>query len=227
MTWEELVADVTARHPLHESKMFGMPCLKRENGKVVAGHWKDGGITVKLTDEAAREQALALPGRRAVRSGHGPRHEGVGARAGDAVRRLAPARGAGGLEWTSRSLSAPARAAGQGRPSRALAARDHVRSGSGVDPHFHKGHRTRSTSSRASSSSTSETRSSPPLRARTSSLRRTSSTTSGTVGDVPARVLNLHTPGGFARYRRELRELRAQGIEPDRAFFERHDVFDV
>jgi hypothetical protein len=62
MTWEELVADVTSRHPLHESKMFGMPCLKRENGKVVAGSWKDGGLTVKLTDEAAREQALALPG---------------------------------------------------------------------------------------------------------------------------------------------------------------------
>jgi hypothetical protein len=59
MTWEELVADVTARHPLHESQMFGMPCLKRENGKVVAGHWKDGGITVKLTHTAAREAALA------------------------------------------------------------------------------------------------------------------------------------------------------------------------
>lgn len=62
MTWEELVAEITARHPLRESKMFGMPCLKRENGKVVAGHWKDGGLTVKLTDEAAREQALAIPG---------------------------------------------------------------------------------------------------------------------------------------------------------------------
>jgi hypothetical protein len=62
MTWEELVADVTARHPLHESKMFGMPCLKRENGKVVAGHWKDGWLNVKLTDETAREQTLALPG---------------------------------------------------------------------------------------------------------------------------------------------------------------------
>ena len=62
MTWEDLVADVTARHPLKESKMFGMPCLKREDGKVVAGHWKDGGLTVKLTDEAAREQALTLPG---------------------------------------------------------------------------------------------------------------------------------------------------------------------
>ena len=42
--------------------MFGMPCLKRENGKVVAGYWKDGGLTVKLTDEAAREQALAIAG---------------------------------------------------------------------------------------------------------------------------------------------------------------------
>src|SRR3990170_4397157 len=62
VTWEELVADITAWHPLKESKMFGMPCLKRENGKVVAGYWKDGGLTVKLTDEAAREQALAIQG---------------------------------------------------------------------------------------------------------------------------------------------------------------------
>src|SRR3972149_8669420 len=62
MTWAELVADVTALHPLKESQMFGMPCLKREDGKVVAGHWKDGGLTVKLTDETAREQALAIPG---------------------------------------------------------------------------------------------------------------------------------------------------------------------
>jgi hypothetical protein len=50
-TWDELVDSVSARHPVRESKMFGMPCLKRENGKVVAGHWKDGGLTVKLTDE--------------------------------------------------------------------------------------------------------------------------------------------------------------------------------
>jgi quercetin dioxygenase-like cupin family protein len=47
------------------------------------------------------------------------------------------------------------------------------------------------------------------------------------VGDKPARFLNLHTPGGFAEYRRELAALRAKGIEPDREFFERHDVFDV
>ena len=62
MAWEELVADVTARRPVREAKMFGMPCLKRDNGKVVAGHWKDGGLTVKLVDEAQREAALALPG---------------------------------------------------------------------------------------------------------------------------------------------------------------------
>jgi hypothetical protein len=62
MTWKDLVADVTARHPLHESKMFGVPCLKRESGKVVACSWKDGGIAVKLTDEDARGEALALAG---------------------------------------------------------------------------------------------------------------------------------------------------------------------
>lgn len=47
------------------------------------------------------------------------------------------------------------------------------------------------------------------------------------VSEAPVRMLNLHTPGGFAQYCCELRELRAQGTEPDRAFFERHDVFDV
>jgi quercetin dioxygenase-like cupin family protein len=47
------------------------------------------------------------------------------------------------------------------------------------------------------------------------------------VSDKPVRMLNLHTPGGFAEYRRQLAELRRQGIEPDRAFFESHDVFDV
>ena len=47
------------------------------------------------------------------------------------------------------------------------------------------------------------------------------------VSDKPVKMLNLHTPGGFVQYRRELRDLQAQGIEPDTAFFERHDVFDV
>jgi len=63
MTWDELVAAVTARHPdTAPGKMFSMPCLKRASGKVVAGFWKDGGVTVKIVDEAARAAALALPG---------------------------------------------------------------------------------------------------------------------------------------------------------------------
>ena len=47
------------------------------------------------------------------------------------------------------------------------------------------------------------------------------------MSDKPARILNLHTPGGFVEYRRELLALQKQGIEPGDAFFERHDVFDV
>ena len=47
------------------------------------------------------------------------------------------------------------------------------------------------------------------------------------VSDEPAKALNFHTPGGFVEYRRELLALQEQGIEPERAFFERHDVFDV
>ena len=62
-SWDALVAEITTRHPdIRLSSMFGMPCLKRENGKVVAGSWKDGGITVKLPDETQREAALALAG---------------------------------------------------------------------------------------------------------------------------------------------------------------------
>jgi hypothetical protein len=63
MDWDTLVDEGTGRHPeIRLSSMFGMPCLKRENGKVVAGYWKDGGLTVKLTDEAQREEALTIPG---------------------------------------------------------------------------------------------------------------------------------------------------------------------
>jgi hypothetical protein len=63
MDWETLVSEITGRHPeIRVSAMFGMPCLKRDTGKVLAGSWKDGGITVKLTDVSQREAALALPG---------------------------------------------------------------------------------------------------------------------------------------------------------------------
>jgi quercetin dioxygenase-like cupin family protein len=47
------------------------------------------------------------------------------------------------------------------------------------------------------------------------------------VSEAPVRLLNLHTPGGFAQYRLALAKLRAEGVEPDRAFFESHDIFDV
>ena len=60
--YDALVANVTGRHgDVSPGQMFGMPCLKR-GGKVVAGLWKDGGLTVKLTDAATRGEALALPG---------------------------------------------------------------------------------------------------------------------------------------------------------------------
>jgi len=47
------------------------------------------------------------------------------------------------------------------------------------------------------------------------------------VSAAPARVLNLHTPGGFAEYRLELEALHEKSIQPDQTFFERHDIFDV
>ena len=63
MDWDTLVDEITARRPdIRPSSMFGMPCLKRESGKVVAGFWRDGGLTVKLTDGTQREAALALDG---------------------------------------------------------------------------------------------------------------------------------------------------------------------
>ena len=62
MDWDTLVTEITGSHPeIQVSSMFGMPCFKRDSGKVVAGSWKDGWITVKLTDAAQREAALALP----------------------------------------------------------------------------------------------------------------------------------------------------------------------
>lgn len=47
------------------------------------------------------------------------------------------------------------------------------------------------------------------------------------VSSERAKLLNLHTPGGFVEYRQELLALQEQGIDPDDAFFEQHDVFDV
>ena len=100
-------------------------------------------------------------------------------------------------------------------------------SGSGVDPHFHKGHSDSfyvlegelefRTADEVVSATPGTFVLSPP--GVVHSFRN--------VGTEPARLLNLHTPGGFVEYRRELVALHEQDIEPDDAFFERHDVFDA
>jgi quercetin dioxygenase-like cupin family protein len=42
-----------------------------------------------------------------------------------------------------------------------------------------------------------------------------------------ARFLNLHTPGGFERYLRELNQMRSKGEKPGAEFLQSHDIFDV
>lgn len=42
-----------------------------------------------------------------------------------------------------------------------------------------------------------------------------------------ARFLNLHTPGGFERYLRELTAMRSRGEQPDAEFLRSHDIYDV
>lgn len=61
--WDDVVDAIAACHRgVASGEMFGMPCLKRPDGKVVAVLWKDGGIALKLVDEGARSEALALSG---------------------------------------------------------------------------------------------------------------------------------------------------------------------
>jgi quercetin dioxygenase-like cupin family protein len=99
--------------------------------------------------------------------------------------------------------------------------------GSGVDPHFHKGH---SDSFYVLEGELEFHVGDEVFRATPGSFVLAPPNVVHhfrNVGDSPARMLNLHTPGGFVQYRRELQKLRAQGIEPDVAFYERHDVFDV
>ena len=42
-----------------------------------------------------------------------------------------------------------------------------------------------------------------------------------------ARFLNLHTPGGFEVYLRELNQMRTRGEKPGVEFLQSHDIFDV
>jgi hypothetical protein len=46
-------------------------------------------------------------------------------------------------------------------------------------------------------------------------------------GPGGARFLNVHAPGGFEEYLRELDRLTAEGREPDRELHERYDVWEV
>jgi hypothetical protein len=63
VTWDEIVRAVTSGNPdVAPSIMFGLPCLKGADGKVIACLTRDGGINVKLVDERARAQALAVAG---------------------------------------------------------------------------------------------------------------------------------------------------------------------
>lgn len=43
----------------------------------------------------------------------------------------------------------------------------------------------------------------------------------------PARFLNMHTPGGFESYMREMVAMRERGVEPDAEFLSSHDIYNV
>jgi hypothetical protein len=59
--FNEIADDLAAQNDDVElGKMFGMPTIKR-GGKATSGFWHES-MVFKLTDEAKREQALALDG---------------------------------------------------------------------------------------------------------------------------------------------------------------------
>jgi hypothetical protein len=59
--YEQIADDLAARHAdVQAGQMFGMPVVKRGT-KAAFGIWEDA-LVFKLTDEAARERALALDG---------------------------------------------------------------------------------------------------------------------------------------------------------------------
>ncbi|MFQ5968669.1 MAG: hypothetical protein ACE5MI_13870 [Acidimicrobiia bacterium] len=43
----------------------------------------------------------------------------------------------------------------------------------------------------------------------------------------PARFLNVHTPGGFEHYMRELVAMRERGERPEDEFLRSHDIHEV
>jgi hypothetical protein len=59
--FDDIVDALTAWHPhVRASRIFGMPCLKRE-GKVICGLSRTG-MVFKLTDPEAHARALSVPG---------------------------------------------------------------------------------------------------------------------------------------------------------------------
>ncbi len=59
--YDDIVDALCAFHgEVRASRIFGMPCLKR-NGKVVVGFWRDA-MVFKLTDPAVHTRALMLSG---------------------------------------------------------------------------------------------------------------------------------------------------------------------
>jgi len=99
--------------------------------------------------------------------------------------------------------------------------------GSGVDPHFHRGH----------SDSFYVLEGELEFRIEGDSVRASAGTLvvapRGAVHAFPvaiggtARFLNLHAPGGFDRYLRTLNEMRARGESPDAELQEAHDQYPV
>jgi hypothetical protein len=61
-TYEAVASEITSASPATTGKMFGMPCLKNENGKAFAGFY-EGAMVFKLTGPAHAE-ALGLSGAR-------------------------------------------------------------------------------------------------------------------------------------------------------------------
>ena len=195
-----------------------MPCLKRRAARC-RGHWKDGGLT-SSSPTSQREAALAAP---AFDPGWA-RDEGVGARpeshSDDWLRSSSRRRVDARSHSTRRDPSS--------RPPELSLLEVTFDPGSGVDPHFHKGH----------SDSFYVLEGEVEFHVGDEVVHGTPGTYVlappnvvhwfRNVSDEPVRMLNLHTPGGFAQYRRELAGAsRRRGSSRTRAFFERHDVFDV
>ena len=59
--FNEIADDLVGQNAdVERGKMFGMPTIKR-GGKATSGFWRDS-MVFKLTDEARREETLALEG---------------------------------------------------------------------------------------------------------------------------------------------------------------------